>query len=240
MRTLVMAASVILLAACGISAGAQDRKGEAQASRNYGVGAFQSVSLGGSQDVAVRVGPATSVRAEGPADALDRLEIEVARGDLKIGTKRGSYWSMGEARGKVTVYVTTPKLVAASIGGSGNMRIDKVATGRFTAAIGGSGDLNISSMKVDEASFSIAGSGDILAAGSADRQSISVAGSGNVNTASLLGSTSNVSVLGSGNVNAHASKSAKVSVMGSGDVQLAGGAQCAVHKMGSGSVHCGG
>src|SRR3546814_10615499 len=69
----------------------------------------------------------------------------------------------------VTVYVTTPILAGAAIGGSGDMRIDAVEGGSFSASIGGSGDMDIASLRVGSADFSIAGSGGIHAAGTATR-----------------------------------------------------------------------
>ena len=82
--------------------------------------------------------------------------------------------------GHVTVYVTAPALEAASIGGSGDMRIDRIQAARFAASIAGSGDLEIGALQAREADFSIAGSGGIRAAGRAEQAEISIAGSGNV------------------------------------------------------------
>lgn len=242
MRALLLATCAIVLAACSISAGAHDGEtANAEGSgnsRTFDVAGFHSVSLGGFHNVVVRVGPAVSVRAEGPSEELDRLDIRVKDGDLRIATKRDSDWPKLQHRTPVTLYVTTPSLDAASIGGSGNMTIDRIEGARFRAAIGGSGDMKVDALKVGEAEFSIAGSGGIRAAGSAGKQNISIAGSGSVDVGALDSRTASVSVMGSGGVQARATETADVNVMGSGDVSLAGGAKCSVHKMGSGNVHC--
>src|SRR3546814_8733155 len=67
---------------------------------------------------------------------------------------RGWFGSSGSRR-PVTVYVTTPILAGAAIGGSGDMRIDAVEGGSFSASIGGSGDMDIASLRVRSADFSI-------------------------------------------------------------------------------------
>ena len=239
MRTAMIMASTIVLASCGMVADAREN-GDAGpvTQRSFAVADFDSVSLGGPHNVIVRVGPAASVRAEGPTGELDRLEIEVKNGDLKIRTKKDKWF--GSSKGKpVTVYVTTPRLGSAAIGGSGDMKIDRVEGARFAAAIGGSGDMDIASLKVEEASFSIGGSGAIRAAGSAATTDVSIAGSGDIDISGVESRTASVSIAGSGDVKARASDTASVSIVGSGDVEMAGGAKCKVSKMGAGDVRCG-
>lgn len=242
MRSVLILASTLALLACNIAADAQD--GESgppgpMTQRSYDVGSFDGVALGGHYNVVVQVGPAISVRAEGPADELDRLRIEVEDGDLQIERRRK--WKMYQgSRGRpVTVYVTMPTIANAAIGGSGDIRIDQIRGEAFEAAIGGSGDIDISRMEVGKASFSVAGSGSIRAAGSAGKSDISIAGSGDVRLEGLKARNASVSIAGSGGVHAYASDTADVSIIGSGDVAISGSAKCNVSKMGSGSVRCG-
>nr|MDP8993858.1 DUF2807 domain-containing protein [Pseudomonadota bacterium] len=110
---LVAAAAAAVLGGCG------QRTAGPPVQRDFRVGAFESVSLGGSHEVNVAVGGAPSVRAEGPQELLDRLEIEVRDGDLRIGS-RGGHGSFFR-HGRVTVHVTVPSLSSAQVGGSGSM-----------------------------------------------------------------------------------------------------------------------
>jgi hypothetical protein len=248
MRKLLAAASMaVLIAACsaGAQPGERGEKGDsgrepsgAQGQRNFEVGAFSRVSLEGSHDVVVTVGGAPSVRAEGDAEAIERLDIRVENGTLKVGTERGN-WSFRRNRGRVTVYVSAPALEGAAIGGSGDMRIDRVQAQRFAASIGGSGDMEIGALRARQANFSVAGSGNIRAAGQAEQADISVAGSGNLALQSLETRRAGVSVVGSGDVEIRASETVDASILGSGDIIVHGGARCSVSKMGSGDVRCG-
>lgn len=242
MKAAMILGSILLLGACNMAADAQEGEGGGggQAGRrDFPVGSFDRVSLAGSHNVIVTVGGAPSVRAEGDSEVLERLEVKVENGELKIGTRKGK-WSMGfkHDRKKVTVYVTAPAIAGASIGGSGDMKVDKVEGQRFAASVAGSGDLDIGSLRVNEANFSIAGSGAIRAAGTAQTSNISVAGSGDVDVQGVETRRASVSVVGSGDVRAKAMETADVSIMGSGDVELAGTAKCNVSKMGSGDVRC--
>ena len=241
-KLLAIAPIMALAAACSAGAGqgeeqSESRSGE-QGQRSFEVGAFQRVSLEGSHDVIVTVGAAPSVRAEGDAEALERLDIRVEDGTLKIGTERGN-WSFRRNRGNVTVHVTAPSLDAAAIGGSGDMRIDRVEAQRFAASIGGSGNMDIAAIRARSANFSVAGSGNIRAIGSAEDADLSIAGSGNLSLDGLQTRRADVSVVGSGDVEIQASESVDGSILGSGDIVVRGNARCSVSKLGSGDLRCG-
>jgi hypothetical protein len=245
MRGALILVAALAVAGCNMAADAE--KGDAHhagagpmTERSFNLAGFNSVSLAGPHDVIVTVGPAFSVRAEGPSDVLDRLDLKVENGNLEIGMKRGR-WSLRHGdRQKTVIHVTMPAIQAAAIGGSGDMRIDKAQGPRFSASIGGSGDIEIASLRVGEASFSVAGSGGIRASGTAQKSDVSIAGSGDVDVQGLETRTASVSIVGSGGVRAHAIETASVSIMGSGDVDISGSAKCSVSKMGSGDVRCGG
>ena len=241
MRGALVLAAIFGLAACSYVADAQQRRdtGGQPSQRSYNVDGFNGVSVAGPYNVIVNVGPGHSVRAEGDPELLNRLEVVVEGRSLQIRTRKGD-WSRMPVRGKATVYVTLPAIEAASIAGSGGMRIDRVEGRSFSGSIAGSGDMDVDSLRVGEAKFSVAGSGGIRAAGAAAQSSVSVAGSGDVDLDRLETRTSSVSIAGSGDVRARASDTARVSIMGSGDVSIGGSARCSVSKMGSGSVRCGG
>ena len=239
MRAVLPLTAILLLGACGLHA---EGDGGRHARQDFAVGAFQKVALAGSMDVVVTVGGAPSVRAEGNKAAIDRLDIRVENGELNIGSKGHVGWSWdfgGSRRNRVTVYVTAPSLAAATVSGSGDMKIDKVAGTDFDASVTGSGDLNVRNLQVTRAGFNVSGSGDVEARGTAQQANISMAGSGDFRGGGLEIGNATVSVIGSGDVAARATQTADVSVTSSGDVQLSGPAKCNIHKMGSGDVHCG-
>jgi hypothetical protein len=207
---------MMALAACG--ADAAPSQGGSTA-RSYDVGAFDALSLEGRHDVIVKVGAPVSVRAEGDAEALDQLVITVENGRLKVDEKRRSGLNFGSQRGRATIYVTVPSLKAATLDGSGNISIDHVDQGDFSASLGGSGN--------------------IKATGKASDATISIAGSGDVDAANVETRTASVSIMGSGNVDIRATDKADVVLMGSGDVTVGGSAKCSLNKMGSGSLRCG-
>jgi hypothetical protein len=238
--TAILSAMTLAAAAGGCSAGARERDGERPtAQRAFQVGAFQSVSLTGSPDVIVTVGGQPSVRAEGDARMVERLDIRVEGGDLKIGYREGSSWSFGFSRDRnVTIHVTVPALAAATLTGSGDMRVDRVDGERFVGTVTGSGDLEVGRVRANETVFSMTGSGGIRAAGTSARSHVELAGSGDIDLGGLEIRNAIVSLHGSGDVTAKAMEAAQVTLMGSGDVAITGPARCRIDKRGSGEVRC--
>lgn len=239
MRALILASALAMIAAC--SAGARDGEGQggtAATSRSYQVGAFDKINLAGSPDVRVAVGGQPSVRAEGDADVLERLEIEVVDGELRISTRPESRSWFGSHRG-ATVHVTIPALQAATIAGSGDISIDRVQGQSFAASIGGSGDLEVEALRVASATFAVTGSGGIRVSGAAQRTNASLSGSGDLELGAFETADATVALIGSGGIALRATGTASVQLTGSGDVTISGGARCTVSKTGSGDVTCG-
>lgn len=208
--------------------------------RSYSVADFTGVDLRGSDDVDVRVGTGFSVRAEGPSEQLDKLKIERVGDTLRVGriNSDGFSWSGGD-HGNVKIFVTMPRIAAASISGSGNMAVDRVEGQSFDGSSAGSGELDIAAITVETGKFSIAGSGDINVKGNAKKLAIKIAGSGGVDAPALTAQGAEISIAGSGGVRATVKGSATVSMVGSGNVDLGPDAKCATSKMGSGDVKCG-
>jgi Putative auto-transporter adhesin, head GIN domain len=232
------AAAALLASACHVGADAEDRDPGPQVSRNYQVGAFSRLAVAGPYEVNVVTGGKGGVTAKGGSNLLDETDVVVEGDTLKIMPKKhhGMHWSW--KHGKAVFTVNAAALQGASIAGSGNISVDKVA-GDFDGDVAGSGDLKLASVAGGKIKLSIAGSGGVDAAGKADSVDLSIAGSGDIRASGLASRTADVSIAGSGNVAAHATESADVSIMGSGDVAVTGGARCKVSKAGSGNVTCG-
>ena len=239
MRSLLLTAAVALTTAC--SAGAQGGRGEAGArtSRNFQVATFDRINLAGSPDVEVAVGGQPSVRAEGDAADLERLDIAVVDGELRIGMRPGSSGFRFGSHPGIIVHVTVPSLQAAAIAGSGDINIDRIQGQAFAATVGGSGDLDVRQLRVGSASFNLNGSGGIRAAGGAQRTNASLNGSGDLSLAGFETTDATVALVGSGDIALRATGTAAVQLTGSGGVTIAGGARCTVARTGSGDVDCG-
>lgn len=233
----------ILAFATACSASADDGAGKlsgVSGSRSFDVKGFNSVSLRGPDNVIVQVGKAVSVKAVGDTAILDRLEMEVVDGELRVGRKHRNGIQLGWGRNSgAVVTVTLPVLTGASVAGSGDMDVDHAEAPAFAASVAGSGSLKVGALQTGSLKASIAGSGDAtFGGGTAADANLSIAGSGNLDAARLAAKTADISIAGSGDVKAGVSDRANVSILGSGDVDIIGDARCKVSKMGSGDVRC--
>jgi putative autotransporter adhesin-like protein len=234
-----VAAVIAASALAGCQVHAED--GGPTVSRNYQVGGFQQIEVAGPYDVQVRTGANPGVSAKGTEKLLERTVVEVQDGKLLIHPeKRGGLFHFGwSTHGKAHFTVTVPQLTGATIAGSGDIKVDKVAGPAFEGTVAGSGGLDVAAMDVQQLKLAIAGSGGVKAgSGKAQSASYDIAGSGDIDAGAVQAQALKVSIAGSGGVRGHSSGTADVSIMGSGDVDITGGAKCSVSKAGSGNVRC--
>lgn len=249
MRALIFASPFLALALWGVASNAfgnNDRENVSArpaqtgsaATRSFAVGSFNAVSLDGSDNVRVIRGPTMSVTASGSARVLDLLDIRVERNTLKINRKSGRMSWSWDSDGGAVITVTMPVITAASVGGSGNMSIDRADSDRFSAAVDGSGNLKIASVSVKRAELAASGSGSLTIAGTATVTAMAAEGSGNIDARGLASNQATIAADGSGDVNATVSGRATIAVNGSGNVDVAGTDNCAIAKEGSGDARC--
>ena len=235
-----LAAIVAASALAGCQVHAQEGSGPT-VSKNYSVGNFSAIEVAGPYDVEVRTGSNASVSAKGGQKLLERTVVEVQGDKLVIRPENNRnffHWGFGRS-GTAHFIVTVPQLKGASIAGSGDISVDKVAGDAFDGSVAGSGGINVASMNVKELKLSIAGSGGVKAgSGTAQSAEYEIAGSGDIDAGAVQAQALKVSIAGSGGIKAHSSGTADVDIMGSGDVDVAGGAKCNVSKAGSGNVRC--
>ncbi|MBU3078031.1 head GIN domain-containing protein [Sphingomonas quercus] len=211
------------------------------AERSFNVAGFDRVRSTGPFDVQVRVGGGFAVRASGPQEVLDRLEIVNEGGQLVIRTDRrdGSNWRGWFGRGERTlVTVSLPALNGVALTGSGNVSVDHSRGRVFAASLAGSGDLTLGSLQAENASLELTGSGNLTVAGNVGAAKASARGSGDIRAGALRADTAAVALVGSGNIELAAQRSAAVTLNGSGDVTISGPARCNIAKHGSGAVRC--
>ena len=241
MRKSIAAALIAASAATAACNQHRMESGGPTVSRNYEVGNFQQIEVGGPYEVQVTTGANASVSARGPQNLLAHTIVEVKDGKLQIRPEhRGGMFRFGNStNGTARFTVTVPQLSGADIAGSGDLSIDHVRGDSFEGNVAGSGGLQLGSVDVKTLHLSIGGSGNLKAAsGSAQSAEYSIGGSGDIDAGGVTAQQAKASIAGSGSITARATATADVNIMGSGDVAVTGGAKCNVSKMGSGSANC--
>lgn len=190
-------------------------------------------------DVYVHTGKAPSVHATGDDQTLNRLEIENKGGQLRIGTKSGSWFSGWHWGGqKARIDVTAPMIGEVSVSGPGNLTVDNVRARDFGMHLSGPGNINVGSVQASGITLNLSGPGDIHVAGHADRAVVHLSGPGNIHAGGLNLAEADITLSGPGDIDATVTRSADVRLSGPGDVTIHGGAHCNIQKSGPGDVHC--
>ena len=206
-------------------------------SKTLNVSSFTGVTLANSYNVYIEQGSKQKVRAEGPEEVIDNISTEVKDGvwSIKSKTKKKYDRNWETGRGKVSIYITVPKLNYVAVAGSGNMKIKKFNTDDFKASIAGSGNIT-ADITGDDITTKIAGSGNININGKGSSLTASIAGSGNVRGTDLVVKNVTAKISGSGSVKVHATSSIDASISGSGSVHYKGNPKISKKAVGSGTV----
>ncbi len=188
----------------------------------------------GSFDVEITPGTETTLKIEGDDNLVAQIVIEKKDGYLVLKMVDNINYSTDN---KLTVYITTPHLLAVSLAGSGNIITKGKFTGsdQFKVSLAGSGDADIE-VNTPAVEASIAGSGNIKMAGETKDANIRIAGSGNFNGEALKAENAEAHIAGSGDVKIFADAKLDAHIAGSGSVYYQGNAAVTQKVAGSGEV----
>jgi len=228
-RTLPLA---LLLAAAASSAAAAERR--------YSVTDFDRVQVDGPYQVTVQTGLSSAARAEGSAEALERLAVDVQDRTLRV-RRNASAWGgyPGDRSGPVRISLTTRDLRAASVVGAGGLAVDRARGLRVDLSVSGSGRLEVGAVEADNLVVGLLGGGRITLAGRARQLKATVQGSGDLAAAGLRADDARILAETAGRVTVAVSRTVKLTAAGPGDVEIIGNPSCTVDAKGSGSIVCG-
>ncbi|OSY89118.1 hypothetical protein WH52_00205 [Tenacibaculum holothuriorum] len=180
---------------------------------------FDKVSVGGSFDVDLVDGKEGKITLEGEENILPYIETEVKRGTLKIKFKENT--NVRTTR-KLLVTVPFESIEGVSLGGSGNVKVEKrIKADDVSFSLGGSGNI-LADVDASTVKASIGGSGNIKLRGNTNSFKCSIAGSGSVKAYKLQAESLKANIAGSGSITTTVSNKIKANVVGSGSVYYKG------------------
>jgi hypothetical protein len=186
----------------------------AQTTVTRSLASFERLGVsGGFDEVVLQQGNAEMIKITVTGIDPDRITTEVENGQLKIGTKRGTY---GNFRARLVVTYRQLESIANS-GSSDIVAKNVLKAENFKLACSGSGDFT-GELDVAKLDVAISGSSDMHLKGIADEQHIAISGSGDVNANQLRGKTAEIAISGSGDVDINVSGKVRSRVSGSGNV----------------------
>jgi hypothetical protein len=233
MRLAPLAVLATLAAAPSLAAGWGSERGDGQVTterRDVG-GAFDAISLRGSIDARVQVGPAASVSVTIDQNLQRHVTTRLEGRTLVVEQERDVRPSEG-----AVVEVALPELRSFATSGSGDARIEGGKGGALSLSTAGSGDVE---WRGEATALSVAtrGSGNVTLAGRAASLAAATSGSGDVEASGLAVRDAEASTSGSGDVSLTIEGGTlRARTSGSGDVTYAGSADVDARASGSGRV----
>lgn len=185
------------------------------------------IKIGGPFNVVVTQGEPEFVRVITDEKNLDKLEVKVSGGVLRIDRKHLSgLWNIGnDIQAEFEVQLKDIKSIENRDSGSLNV-MPITSNGRLIIESRGSGDIKVASLKIRKVEFSSRGSGELqIESVEADDVEINTRGSGDFSLDQLKAEELDISVYGSSDLNIGGENGGGVdevdiSVRGSGDVNV--------------------
>ena len=202
-------------------------------SEKRSVGNFTGISVGGSFDVEVKIGPVTQVTVEADDNVIKYVETRVSGNTLKIRTE--GMHSMNNVHLKV--YISIPELRSVKASASASVKVLDIIKedGRLSFDASSSADIE-AEVDAPEVDAEASSSGSVNLIGKTKNYSARVSSSGDIKSFELLSENTDVSASSSGSAQVHASVSLTAKANSSGSIDYRGAANVKKTVNSSGSV----
>jgi hypothetical protein len=210
------------------------------ADRPYPVADFDRLVVEGPYRVHLVVGRATTARANGTRDGLDRVSIETNGQTLRIRPQRNVWGAdTGTDPGPVTIELTTRTLRSARLLGPATLDVEGAGGLNVDFMVQGSGTLRATRVAADALSLGLLGAGTLELAGTAKALRGQFQGTGSVAAANLAADAATITANTMGNVALQVNGRAEITAYGLGTVTIGGRPACVLNGPGASQVCCG-
>lgn len=171
-------------------------------SETYDLQGFDEISVGGVYELNVRVGPAFSVEVSGAPEEMERIDVGVEDGVLRLEQEDRKFSRRRWRNMGLTAEITLPALSAIHVAGVADAEVDGVDAEDFSASLSGVGEVDL--------------------AGTCGALTARVSGVGELDASDLQCAEVDVRVSGVGEARVYASQSVYASVSGIGSIDVEG------------------
>lgn len=188
-------------------------------SKTFNLGAFNSISSLGIQDVVITQGKTQSVIVKASDNIMKYCTLNVKNGVLNVSmTKEAN--SVQFKKFDMVVYVTMKDVKKISLSGTGDVKSKgNIKSDKLSLSLNGTGDIKLPSLSANTLTINLGGTGDIETKGSVINAEFNLSGTGDIEADLNL------------------AKTLKTYLSGTGDMKLKGVAETAIyHVSGTGDV----
>ena len=197
---------------------------------------FNGVKVKGSMEVRIQEGETQSVVAIGHPNIIDKLQLDVVNGILKIDLENDCYGDY-----ELAIQITTPTIEKIMLSGSGGIDVWSMANDSdLRVDLSGSGSITLNEMTgVQNLEVLIDGSGTIR--GHQDfpdliNLTVEIDGSGDFKGFDIVTDNCSIDISGSGDCRVHVEENLEVDIHGSGNVHYIGYPTIDLEISGSGNL----
>lgn len=183
---------------------------------------FNAIVFEGVGDIEIIQGDKRELFIEADRNVLGQVRTEVTDGVLRISYRSPLWGLLLFNDADINIGLTTPKLEAVHLLGSGNILSAGISGDSLDISIAGSGNIGIANVETEHINARITGSGNISLGGQVKQQIVVISGSGTYLANDLQSDETGVRISGSGNVEIAVNSVLDVSISGSGDVVYSG------------------
>ena len=197
------------------------------------VGNFNALSVGGSYDVEVKIGPVTSVVVEADDNIIKYIETDVSGNTLKIRTENNHGFSDVHMK----VYVTTPSLKDIKASASAYVIVQDVleSTDKLTFRASSSSSIK-AEVNAPDIESEASSSATITLSGKTKNHDTQASSSSDIKAFDLLSENTIAKASSSATIRVHASISLEAKASSSADIEYKGAAKVNSSTSSSGSV----
>ena len=227
-RALALGAALLLGGCSAVSQVVGDPG--AQQTETRTVSAVSSVELATSGQLTLTTGDPPALRITAGKNVLGHLTSDV-RGDRLVLDADGSVHNFGRVRYELVL----PAARTVELSGSGTVQVSSPSALQ-AVTLSGSGDVRVDGLATEQLTVDLSGSGRITVSGTTTRQRVSLGGSGHYAAGGLASQDAEVTIGGSGSADVQVSGTLTAVVTGSGSITYTGDAAVSSRVTGSGSV----
>jgi hypothetical protein len=220
--------SIVTLVSCQFTTGSGNIISE-----NRTVSNFDAISVGGSYDVEVEIGPVTSVRVEADDNIIKYVEAIVSGNTLKINTRSNHSFSNVHLK----VFITTPALKDVKASSSADVVVLGVIENSGKISFRASSSASIrAEVNAPEIESDASSSATIALSGKTKSYDAQASSSADIKSFNLLSETASAKASSSATIELFASVSLDGRASSSGDIRYKGAATVNKSTSSSGSV----
>lgn len=177
---------VLIVAACGNIVGSG-----VTVSEDYAVSEFDEIDIGGVWDASIKRGDAPRVTVHVDDNLLERVDVEVSNGKLKISLDG----NITINRSKLALTIETPELKQVEVSGAGAAVIGGFEQSDLTLKSSGASTI-VADIKTEQLDVDIDGSSTVVITGTAVGIELDVNGASSADFGGLVAETAEVDING--------------------------------------------